>query len=75
MRLLFLKVHVCMVRTVRFFFVVKMCTCYNGVAQTGVGCPVNGAANCLSCNTGFALNHAKTACVCTFAVSRPHTNQ
>ena len=41
------------------------CTCKNGVAPIGIECPVNGAAKCLSCNTGWTINRDKTACTCT----------
>lgn len=44
----------------------NICTCENGVAQTGVGCVVSGAAKCQSCNTGFTTNHARTECIRTW---------
>ena len=49
----------------RCHFTANTCTCDNGVAQTGAGCPVNGAANCASCNIGRALNQDRTACIRT----------
>lgn len=48
------------------------CVCKHGVAQLGVYCPVNGAANCLSCNTGFTINSDNTECIRTFGHSNIH---
>ena len=42
---------------------VNMCTCLNGVGQAGPGCPVNGAAKCLACNSGWTINDDKTECI------------
>jgi len=39
------------------------CTCQNGVAQTGVECSVDGAARCMSCNTGWTANLDRTQCI------------
>ena len=41
------------------------CACANGVAQTGAHCPITGASKCHSCNPGFTINAAKTACIRT----------
>ena len=46
---------------------VNTCICKNGLPQTGVHCPVNGAAKCASCNVGFTFNQAKTECIRTFS--------
>ena len=43
----------------------NICTCKNGVAQTGADCVVNGAAKCQSCNAGFTTNHPRTECIRT----------
>ena len=45
----------------------NICTCENGVAPTGSGCPVNSAAKCTSCNTGWTINNQKTKCIGTYA--------
>ena len=50
-----------------FVCVANSCACHNGVPETGVGCPANGVAKCASCNPGWTINHAKTACICTCA--------
>ena len=44
---------------------VNACTCENGVGQTGAGCPLNGAAKCASCHTGFTINDERTKCIRT----------
>ena len=44
--------------------VVNTCTCNNGVAETGAGCSVNGAARCKSCKTGWTITTARTKCIC-----------
>ena len=44
-------------------FAENQCKCDNGVAQTGAGCPANGAAKCAACNTGWTLSHDKTKCI------------
>ena len=41
------------------------CTCINGVAESGARCPVDGVANCKSCNTGWTINLAGTECTRT----------
>ena len=41
----------------------NVCTCHNGVGQTGAACPVSGAAKCSSCNSGWTLNDDKTECI------------
>ena len=43
-------------------FLGNICTCENGVEQTGADCPTNGAAKCDSCDTGWTISLAKTAC-------------
>ena len=43
-------------------YAANTCTCHNGVAQTGAGCPFNGAAKCLTCNVGWTISHDKTKC-------------
>ena len=52
-----------------------MCTCENGVAQLGVHCPVNGAAKCASCNSGWTINHESTKCIRTCLHSRMKRQQ
>ena len=62
----------------RYHCVVNTCKCLNGVAQSGVACPVAGAANCLSCNTGWTINHDRTECIRTCKQSltySPHQNE
>ena len=41
------------------------CTCKNGAAQVGEGCPFDGAVKCAFCNIGWTINPAKTACTRT----------
>ena len=43
----------------------NVCTCKNGVAETGAHCPVGGGAKCLVCNAGWTVNRARTACLRT----------
>ena len=45
----------------------NICTCENGVAPTAASCPVNGAAECVSCNTGWTINNERTECIRTCA--------
>ena len=63
---------------VRCGFAGNTCICSNGVAQTGADCPVNGAHNCESCNTGWTAGYDRskkkkkhyeesTKCICTCA--------
>ena len=47
------------------FVAVNTCSCKNGVAQTGTGCPASGAKKCASCNTGWTINYGATKCICT----------
>ena len=54
----------------RVVIVGNICTCKNGVAETGVGCPVDRTSKCMSCNTGWTINLARTACLCTCAYFR-----
>ena len=44
----------------------NMCICYNGVAEIGPHCPVNGGAKCKSCNAGWTMNRDRTKCICTY---------
>ena len=44
-------------------FAENQCKCDKGVSQIGAGCPINGAAKCASCNTGWTLNQDKTKCI------------
>ena len=46
--------------------VVNTCICANGVAETGAYCPVNGAAKCASCASGWKISADRTYCICTF---------
>lgn len=41
----------------------NVCTCPNGVAQAGAGCPVHGGAKCVSCNRGWTANPSRTECL------------
>ena len=52
---------------------VNVCTCHNGVGQTGVGCPATGAPKCASCNVGLRLSHDQTKCLGTCANARDDT--
>ena len=56
-------------------FLGNVCTCSNGVAETGVGCPVKGEAKCESCNAGWAINSAKTECIRTCEYCRIHESR
>ena len=47
-------------------FAANVCTCANGVAETGALCLTNGAAKCKSCDAGWAIDDAKTKCICTY---------
>ena len=58
-----------MAKSVRYHFVANMCTCKNGVPQLGAHCPVNGAARCLSCNSGWTISQDGTKCICTCELS------
>ena len=57
-----MTVHTCSC----FHSAANVCTCKNGVAQTGEGCPVDAMAKCQSCHIGWTLNHAKTDCIRTW---------
>ena len=48
-------------------YTANKCACKNGVAQSGSGCAVDGAAKCAFCSTGWTINHDKTECICTCA--------
>lgn len=50
--------HICVV----LYCAAITCSCNNGVAQTGSGCAVDGAAKCASCNPGWTINRARTKC-------------
>ena len=43
---------------------VNTCTCTDGVAYTGVDCPVNGAEKCESCRPGFSVLALKDRIIC-----------
>merc|ERR1712232_1230702 len=49
------------------------CTCDNGVAKTGSECASNGASMCKSCNAGWTLNSANTACDGESSTADPST--
>merc|ERR1712232_1427483 len=49
------------------------CTCDNGVAKTGSECTSNGASMCKSCNAGWTLNSANTACDGESSTADPST--
>ena len=42
-------------------FAANVCICNNGVAPAGAPCPMNGAANCAVCNTGFTSSKVKSS--------------
>ena len=44
----------------------NVCRCENGVAQTGVGCPMHRIAKCESCNVGWTINYDKSKCIRTY---------